>query len=85
MKSRLRIDEQRVQDIVSQVDESKFYLFDSENQNFRTLQTGAYASEELVNDFDSAYEDDDALVQDSVDTRLISRSMSLFDPYPNNN
>ena len=64
---------------------SKCYLFDSENQNFRTLQTGAYASEELVNDFESAYEDDDALVQDSVNTRLISRSKLLFDPYPNNN
>ena len=64
---------------------SKCYLFDSENQNFRTLQTGGYASEELVNDFESAYEDDDALVQDSVNTRLISRSKLLFDPYPNNN
>ena len=43
--------------------------FDPENQNPRTLQTG---SDKLVNDFESVYKDGDALVQDSVNTRLIS-------------
>ena len=54
MKSRLKIDGQ---DIVSVVGEWKFNPFDPENQNLRTSQTGAYASEELVNNFASAYED----------------------------
>ena len=85
VKSRLQIDEQCVQDIVTLVDEWKYNPFDPENQNLRTLQTGAYASEELVNNFESAYEDGDALVQDSISTRLISKSKSLFDPYPKNN
>ena len=46
--------------------------FDSENQNLRPLQTAAHASEELVNDFKSAYEDGDALLKDSINTQLIS-------------
>ena len=69
MKFRLRIDEQCVQDIVSVVVEWKCNPFDPENQNPRTLQTG---SDKLVNDFESVYKDGDALVQDSVNTRLIS-------------
>ena len=82
VKSRLQIDEQCIQGIVTLVDIRKC---NPENQNLRTLQTGAYASEELVNDFESAYEDVDALVEDSINTRLISKSKFLFDPYPKNN
>ena len=40
--------------IVSLVDEWKYNPFYPENQDLQTLQTGAYASEELVNDFESA-------------------------------
>ena len=68
VQSRRQIDEKCTPDIVSLVYEWKCNPFDHENQNLRTLQTGAYASEELVNDFDSAYEDGDALVQDSIKT-----------------
>ena len=82
VKSRLQIDEQCIQGIVTLVDIRKC---NPENQNLRTLQTGAYASEELANDFESAYEDVDALVEDSINTRLISKSKSLFDPYPKDN
>ena len=82
VKSRLQIDEQCIQGIVTLVDIRKC---NPENQNLRTLQTGAYASEELVNDFESAYEDVDALVEDSINTRLISKSKSLIDPYPKDN
>ena len=39
---------------------AKINSFDPENQNPQTLQTGAYALEELVNDFESAYEDGEA-------------------------
>ena len=84
-KSRLWIDEQCVRDIVSPVYEWKCNPSDPENQNLWTLQTCALASEELVNDFESAYEDGDTLVQDSIDTQLIWKSKSLFDPYPKNN
>ena len=85
VKFRLQIDEQCIQDIVTLVDIWKCNPFDPENQNLRTLQTGAHASEGLVNDFASAYEDGDALVEDSINTRLISKSKSLFDPYPKDN
>ena len=85
VKSRLRIDEQCVQDIVSLVDQWKCNPFDPENQNLRTLQTAAHASEELDNDFESPYKDGDALVQYSINTRLISKSKSLLDPCPRNN
>ena len=81
-KSRLRIDEQCVQDIVLLVGKWKCNPFDPENQNLRRLQTGAYASKELVNGFESAYEDSDAL--DSVNTQLILKFKSLFDPYLKN-
>ena len=82
MKFCLQIDEKGVYDIVSLGDECKHNSFDPENQNPQTLQTGAYALEELVNNFESAYEDGEALVQDSINFRLISKSKSLFDPYP---
>ena len=51
-KPRQRIDKQCVQDIVSIVDEWKYTPFDPENQNFWALQTGTYASDELINDFE---------------------------------
>ena len=83
MKSRLQIDGKCVQDIFKLVGE--WNPFDPENQNLRTLQIGAYASEELFNGFESGYENGDALVLDSINTRLISKSKSLFDPYPKYN
>ena len=83
MKSRLQIYGKCVQDIFKLVGE--WNPFDPENQNLRTLQIGAYASEELVNGFESGYENGDALVLDSINTRLISKSKSLFDPYPKYN
>lgn len=51
-KSRLRIDEQSVQDIISLAFEWKYNLFDTENQNLQILQTGTYASKEAVNNFE---------------------------------
>ena len=66
MKSRLRIDEQCVQYIVH-----KCNRLDPKNQNLWALQTVAYVSEELVNNFESAYEDSDALVQNSINTQSI--------------
>ena len=85
VKSRLQIDEQGVQEIATLVDEWKCNPFDPEDENLWTLQTGAYASGELANDFESDYKDDDAFVQDSINTRFISKSKSLFDPYRKNN
>ena len=77
MKSRPQIDEQCLQDIFTLVDECN--PFDPENQNLWTLQRGAYASEELINGFESAYENGDALVQDSINIRLtLNPSHYLF-------
>ena len=53
---------------LTMVDERKCNPFDPENQILRTLHTCGYASEELVNDFDSADEDGEALIQDSINT-----------------
>ena len=53
--------------------------------NLWTLQTGAHVSEELVNNLESAYEDGDALVQNSIITQLSAKSKSLFYPYSKNN
>ena len=80
-KSFLQIDEQGVQDIFSLVDECKRHSFDPEKQIPRTLKTDAYALEELVNSSQSTYENGDALLQDQINTQLISKSKSLFDPY----
>ena len=82
VKSRLQINEQCVQDIVTLIDEWKCNPFDPENQYLPTLQTGGYGLEELFYAFESVYEDGDALVQDSINTRLVSKSI---DPYPKNN
>ena len=52
--------------------------FDPENQNLWTLQTCAYASEELVNDFESVYEDGDALLHGSINNQFQSPSHYLI-------
>ena len=37
------------------------------------LQTDTYGLEELVNDYESAYESSNAFVQDSINTKLIPK------------
>ena len=80
-KSRLRIDEQCVQDIISVITEWDCNPFDLQQQSLRTFQTGAYATKELVEDFETAYADGDLLVQQSINDRLFTKSKSIFDTY----
>ena len=51
VKSRLRIDEQCVQDVISLISMWECDPFDLQHQLLRSFQAGAYASKELIEDF----------------------------------
>ena len=51
----------------------------------RTFQAGAFASEELADDFETAYSDGELLVQEFIKERLFTKSKSIFDTCPKNN
>ena len=61
--SRLRIDEQAVQDLSSCINEFDCDPFDLTKPTLRSLQSGMIASEELVKDFEIAHDDGEALVK----------------------
>ena len=84
MKSRLRIDEQCVQDVISLISVWECDPFDLQHQLLRSFQAGAYASKELIKDFESAYYDGEILVQDSIKERLFTKSKSIFDQHSKN-
>ena len=69
VKSCLKTYEQCIQDNVLLVEEWKCNPFNPNIQNLWTLRTGGHPLEELGNDFESAYKDDHALVQDSINTQ----------------
>ena len=83
-KSRLRIDEQCVQDVISLISMWECVLFDLQHQLLRSFQAGAYASKELIEDFESAYCDGEILVPDSIKERLFTKSKSIFDQHSKN-
>ena len=85
VKSRLRIDEQCVRDIMSLVDEWGSDPFDPEKQLLRTFQSGAQASEELITDFETAFCDGENLIKKYFNERLFSKTRSIFDTYSKNN
>ena len=58
--------------------------FDLQHQLLRSFQAGAYASKELIEDFESAYCDGEILVQDSIKERLFTKSKSIFDQHSKN-
>ena len=57
VRSKLRIDEQVVQDMLSLIDEWQCDPFDLENKSLRTFQSSELARDELVSNLESAYSD----------------------------
>ena len=75
--SRLRIDEQAMQDISSCINEFDCDPFDLTKPTLRSLQSGMIASEELVEDFETAHDDGEALVKKFFDGRMFSTEKSF--------
>ena len=74
--SRLRIDEQAVQDLSSCINEFDCDPVDLTEPTLRFLQSGMIASEELVKDFETAHDDGEALVKKFFDERMFSTEKS---------
>ena len=75
--SRLRIDEQAMQDLSSCINEFDCDPFDLTKPTLRSLQSGMIASEELVEDFETAHDDGEALVKKFFDGRMFSTEKSF--------
>ena len=67
--SRLRIDEQAVQDLSSCINEFDCDLFDVTKPTLRSLQSGMIASEELFKELETAHDDREALMKKVFDER----------------
>ena len=55
------------------------------NNEWDSFQVGAVASEELADDFETAYGDGELPVQEFIKERLFTKSKSIFDTCPKNN
>ena len=75
--SRLRIDEQAMQDLSSCINEFGCDPFDLSKPTLRSLLSGMNASEELVKDFETAHDDGEALVKKLFDERMFSTEKSF--------
>ena len=75
--SRLRIDQQVMQDLSSCINEFDCDPFGLTKPTFRSLQSGMIASEELVEDFETAQDDREALVKKFFDERMFSTEKSF--------
>ena len=80
--TKIKIDEQAVQDISSCLTEFKCDPFDLDNQTLRSLQSGLPATEALVADFKSAKEDGKIKVKELREERVYSKGKSLNDRVP---
>ena len=75
--SRLRIDEQAMQDLSSCINEFDCDPFELTKPTLRSLQSGMITSEELVKDFETAHDDGEALVKKFFDERMFSTEKSF--------
>ena len=75
--SRLKIDEQAVQDLNNCINEFDCDPFDLTKPTLRSLQSGMIASEELVQDFETAHDDGEMLVKNFFDKRMFSAEKSF--------
>ena len=78
VKSRLKADEQAVQDMLALFKEWQCNPFDADNQELRSLQSGALAGDKLVKDFETAHEKGEEKVKDYFKQRLFSKEISVF-------
>ena len=58
--------------------------FDLHDQSLRTLQSGEYASEELLKDLESAHKDGEEQTMRYINERLYSTTKSIFDTLKRN-
>ena len=82
-KSRIRKDEQAVQNISDCLKEFGTDPFDQSNTQLRSLQSGIPASKELVNDFKTAKSDGEKWVKDFSERCIYSKQGSLKEKIPN--
>jgi len=80
--SRMRKDEQAVQDISSSLNEFEYDPFDHTNQIIWSLQSGITAADALAADLASASENGRSKVKDFMDERVYSKTKSLNDRVP---
>ena len=75
--SKMKKNEQAVQDISSCLSEFKCDPFDHTNQTLHSLQSGIPASDALAADLESAKEDGRSKVKEFMDDRVYSKTKSL--------
>lgn len=80
--SKMRKDEQAVQDISSCLNEFECDPFDLTNQKLRSLQSGIPASDALGVDLASAKKDGESKLKEFLDERIYSKMKSLNDRIP---
>ena len=84
-KSKMKKDEQTIQDLSACLTEFKCDPFDHDNdQELRSLQSGIPASDVLASDFKSAKEDGTTKVEEFLKERVYSKTKSLNDRVPLN-
>ena len=81
---RKRVDEQRVQDLVSCMDEFNSFPFDPSTHTLRTLQSAVPASDELLADFTSAHDAGEEKLTNFMQKRVFSKTVSIHDRVPLN-
>lgn len=77
--TRMRKDEQAVQDLISCIDEFDCFPFNPASPNLRTLQSAIPPSTELVHDFATAKADGESKLKEFMDERVYSKKKSLHD------
>ena len=77
--TRMRKDEQAVQDLILCIDEFDCFSFNPASPNLRTLQSAIPASTELVHDFATAKADGKSKLKEFMDERVYSKKKSLHD------
>ena len=72
--TRLKVDEQAVQDLDTCITEFACDPFDLANLRLRSLQSGMLASEKLIRDFETAHDDGERLIQQFFTDRMFSHT-----------
>ena len=83
-KSKMKMDEQAIQDLSNCFAEFKCNPFDECDQSLRSLQSGIPATEVLASDLQSAKEDGSRKVGKFLQERVYSKTKSLNDRVPRN-
>ena len=82
LPSKMKKDEQAIQDLSECFYEFECNPFDHTNQILRSLQSGMMASKELAEDLKSAKEDGETKLEELLNERVYSKIKSLYDRVP---